>query len=75
MRRALLAIGRLYKCELCGNDGTWLGVPLTLHVDHINGVNSDCRAENVRFLCPNCHAQTPTHAGRNKKRAEPLCAR
>ena len=45
-----------------------MGKPLTLHVDHINGVNNDCRRENLRFLCPNCHAQTPTHAGRNKKR-------
>ena len=68
LRRALIAIGRTYACELCGNDGTWLGKPLTLHVDHINGVNNDCRRENLRFLCPNCHAQTPTHAGRNKKR-------
>jgi predicted RNA-binding Zn-ribbon protein involved in translation (DUF1610 family) len=68
LRRALLRSGRPYACEKCGNDGTWAGQPLTLHVDHIDGHYLDCRPENLRFLCPNCHAQTPTHSGRNKNR-------
>jgi predicted RNA-binding Zn-ribbon protein involved in translation (DUF1610 family) len=75
LRRCLVAIGRLYGCEGCGNDGTWRGRPLTLHVDHEIGDHLDCREQNLRFLCPNCHAQTPTHAGRNKRKARPPCAR
>ena len=40
---------------------------LTLQLDHINGINNDNRKENLRFLCPNCHSQTDTFAGRNLK--------
>ena len=58
--------GRLeYKCACCGIS-TWLNKPLSLHLDHINGINNDHRIENLRFLCPNCHSQTETYAGRNK---------
>ena len=32
-----------------------------------NGKNNDHRIENLRFLCPNCHSQTATYAGKNKK--------
>lgn len=69
LRRWLLLTGRPYICEACGNDGNWLDQPITLHVDHINGDYLDNRPENLRFLCPNCHAQTPTHAGRNRFRS------
>lgn len=55
-----------YLCDVCGNDGSWLGRPLTLQLDHKNGSPADHRKENLRFLCPNCHSQTETFAGRNK---------
>lgn len=54
-----------YKCAICGNTGEWNGKPLTLQIDHINGDHLDNRLENLRFLCPNCHSQTDTFAGRN----------
>jgi hypothetical protein len=68
LRRALMASGRTYQCERCGIDGKWNGEPLGLHVDHIDGRFLDCRPENLRFLCPNRHSQTPTYAGRNRRR-------
>ncbi|MFE6969605.1 HNH endonuclease [Isoptericola sp. NPDC057653] len=71
LRRALLEVGRAYVCEGCGCDGQWRGAPLTLHVDHISGEFRDNRAENLRFLCPNCHAQTPNFAGRSRGRHGP----
>ena len=60
-----------YKCAICGNEGYWNGQPITLQVDHINGDHNDNRLENLRFLCPNCHSQTETFAGRNCEYATP----
>lgn len=54
-----------YKCTECGNTGEWMGKPLSLQLDHINGVNNDNRLENLRFICANCHSQTDTYAGKN----------
>jgi predicted RNA-binding Zn-ribbon protein involved in translation (DUF1610 family) len=70
LRRALQDLGQPYRCTGCGNDGHWNGRPLVLHVDHINGQMWDCRPDNVRFLCPNCHSQTPTYAGRKSKQSK-----
>ena len=57
-----------YKCAGCGNTGEWLGNTMSLELDHINGNNKDNRIENLRWLCPNCHATTETYCGRNIKR-------
>ncbi len=54
-----------YSCAICGVE-KWRGKELSLHLDHINGINNDHRVTNLRFLCPNCHAQTPTHGSRNQ---------
>lgn len=50
-----------YKCAFCGNDGHWNGKEMSLELDHINGIPNDHRLENLRFLCPNCHATTETY--------------
>jgi hypothetical protein len=66
LTRALIESGVLYACVVCGCDGTWLGMPLTLEVDHIDGDYLNNLASNLRFLCPNCHRQTDNFAGRSK---------
>ena len=57
-----------YKCAFCGNTGEWQGKPMALELDHINGIHNDHRLENLRFLCPNCHAITDTYCGKNIKK-------
>lgn len=66
LRNRLLKIGWIYKCgnKSC-NISEWLGKPITLHVDHINGIHNDNRLVNLRFLCPNCHQQTETWGCKN----------
>jgi hypothetical protein len=61
LRRALVESGRDYRCEMCGQTDDWFGAPLVLHVDHIDGEALNCQPENLRFLCPNCHSQTPSY--------------
>lgn len=51
-------------CERCLRT-TWNGLAIPLELDHVNGRADDNRLENLRLLCPNCHAQTPTYRGRN----------
>jgi hypothetical protein len=55
------------ECEICG----WAKVSpdgrIPVELDHVNGIHSDNRLENLRILCPNCHSLQLTHRGRNKK--------
>lgn len=44
---------------------TAVGRAIPLELDHVNGDRTDNRLENLRLLCPNCHALTPTYRGRN----------
>ena len=62
IKRALLEIGREHKCAECGLDPEWNKKPLTLQIEHKNGNNLDDREDNLDFLCPNCHSQTPHYS-------------
>lgn len=77
LKKRLLEAEKLtYECEICGIS-EWMGQEISLHLDHINGINNDNRLENLRLLCPNCHSQTETYAGRNiaRKSSKPKCER
>lgn len=55
-----------WQCEECSNL-EWNGKKIPIELDHINGCHTDNRIDNLRILCPNCHAQTPTYGTRNRK--------
>lgn len=66
LKRKIIKEGILeYKCSMC-DISEWMNKPLSLQLDHINGINNDNRLENLRFLCPNCHTQTPTWGSKKR---------
>jgi hypothetical protein len=54
-----------YKC-VCGIEDIWQETPISLQLDHIDGDRKNNSLDNLRFMCPNCHSQTPTYGGKNK---------
>lgn len=72
IKRRLLQEGVIEnRCSGCGIRD-YNGKPLSMQLDHINGINDDYRLTNLRMLCPNCHSLTDTYGGRNvlrRKRA------
>ena len=65
IRQVIIKLGRK---PAGGNYKTWMGEPIPLELEHINGNHLDNRLENLTILCPNCHALTPTYRGKNIKR-------
>lgn len=67
LKKRLYEMGWKKECSECGIGAEWNDKPLTLQLEHINGVHNDNRLENLRLLCPNCHSQTTTFAGRSSR--------
>ncbi len=65
-KKALVELGIPYECSSCSLS-EWLGKPIKLQLDHINGDHYDYRKENLRFLCPNCHSMTETYVVGKRK--------
>jgi hypothetical protein len=77
VKRRLLSTGlKSMACELCGQGEMWHGRPMSMILDHINGVRDDHRLENLQMVCPNCAATLDTHCGRKNRiaRAKRNCA-
>ena len=55
------------KCFFCGwNKKHPLTGVVPLEVDHIDGNSENNTENNLRLLCPNCHALTPYYKNMNK---------
>jgi len=68
LKQRLIADGFLLnQCYICNQLPIWNNKPLVLQIDHINGIYNDNRLQNLRILCPHCHSQTNTFAGKCNK--------
>jgi hypothetical protein len=69
LKRRLLKAGIFQPiCATC-SCSHWLGHPIPLELDHIDGDRENNCIENLRLLCPNCHALTPTYRAKNMRHA------
>jgi hypothetical protein len=64
IRRRVLLQQRGHQCEVCGFS-EWMGKPIAIELDHIDGDADNNTEENLRLICPNCHAQTESYKGAN----------
>jgi Zn finger protein HypA/HybF involved in hydrogenase expression len=63
-KKKILLKERGHRCESCGLS-EWLGKPIPLEMDHTDGNSDNSTRGNLKLLCPNCHAQTPTYRSKN----------
>lgn len=69
-RKSYLVRTRPHQCESCAIT-EWQGQPVPLEMDHIDGDSSRNVESNLRLICPNCHALSPFHKGKNRGRGRP----
>ena len=67
LRNRLISEGiKKNECEIC-KISDWNGIGLSMQLDHIDGNSHNHLLNNLRMICPNCHSQTETYCGKNKK--------
>lgn len=52
-------------CSICGTK-EWLGNPILLIADHIDGDATNNSINNIRLICSNCDATLDTYKAKNK---------
>ena len=62
-RNALISL-RGHKCEMCELT-KWQDVLIPLEVHHEDGDHLNNELDNLKLLCPNCHALTKNWRGKN----------
>ncbi|MBR1633354.1 MAG: HNH endonuclease [Bacteroidales bacterium] len=63
LRERYKRITGITHCENC-KLSEWMGQQIPLEIHHLNGNNTDNRIDNLKLLCPNCHALTDNYRGR-----------
>lgn len=53
------------KCSICLLE-EWMGKPIPLVLDHIDGNSDNWALENVRLVCGNCDMQLDTYKNKNR---------
>jgi hypothetical protein len=52
-------------CERC-EETKWMGSDIPLEIHHNNGNRWDNRIDNIKLLCPNCHAITDNYCSKKR---------
>lgn len=54
-----------HRCMICGQT-EWMGKPVPLVLDHIDGNSDNYKLSNLQLVCGNCDMQLPTYKSKNK---------
>jgi len=74
LRKKIVMEEQDYRCLHC-ELGEWMGLRITLELDHIDGNNTNDVRSNLRCLCPNCHSITTTwKVGQHKGKKTRKCS-